>query len=208
MPIKLDQKQICKLANFLGSVETDIYPEPPSELHISLTKKMFDYFLGRYPLAPACKILDVGCGQGLALELFKTKGFSPVGITLGSEDMFACRQKGYEVYKMDQAFLDFGNEEFDFIWCRHCIEHSIFPYYTLSEFFRVLKQKGYLYIEVPAPDTSCKHETNQNHYSVLGKSMWVELIKRTGFTVLDVVDISFQVPAGPDVYWAFLQQKP
>jgi hypothetical protein len=75
------------------------------------------------------------------------------------------------------------------------------------ELYRVVKQKGFLYVEVPAPDTSCQHQTNQNHYSVLGKSMWAELIKRTGFTLLETLDISFEVPAGPDTYWAFFQQK-
>ena len=77
-----------------------------------------------------------------------------------------------------------------------------------SEFFRILRPEGYLYIEVPAPDTSCQHQTNQNHYSVLGKSMWIELIRRTGFIFLESLDITFEVPAGPDTYWAFIQKKP
>jgi hypothetical protein len=72
----------------------------------------------------------------------------------------------------------------------------------------VLKPAGYLYIEVPSPDSACAHQTNPNHYSVLGKSMWAELIKRTGFLLLDVVDIAFTTLAGPDQYWAFIQQKP
>jgi SAM-dependent methyltransferase len=126
---------------------------------------------------------------------------------LNDEDVSICKQKGYKVYEMDQSFLDFPEEEFDFIWCRHCLEHSIFPYFTLSEFHRVLKRRGYLYVEVPAPNTSCYHERNQNHYSVLEKSMWKELIKRAGFTVLDIMGISLEVPAGPDTYWAFIQQK-
>jgi hypothetical protein len=36
----------------------------------------------------------------------------------------------------------------------------------------------------------------------------MELIGRAGFRLIDVVDISFTVVAGPDVYWAFIQQKP
>lgn len=206
--MKLDRSKINKFEAFLAKIKKETYPEPTSEPHLSITKRMFDYVNRKYPLAPNSKILDVGCGQGLGLELFSGKGFSPIGITLGDEDLSICRQKGYEVFEMDQSFLDFGDHEFDIVWCRHCLEHSIFPYFTLSEFFRVLKQKGYLYIEVPAPDTSCNHQANKNHYSVLGKSMWIELMKRTGFTVLDILDISFQVPAGPDVYWALIQQKP
>ncbi len=27
-----------------------------------------------------------------------------------------------------------------------------------------------------------------------------------GFKIIDVVDITFTIPAGPDTYWAFIQQ--
>jgi len=61
---------------------------------------------------------------------------------------------------------------------------------------------------VPAPDTSCQHQTNQNHYSVLGKSMWLDLIRRAGFDTLASLDIGLTTQAGPDTYWAFIQRKP
>ena len=169
---------------------------------------MFDFFTNKYSLPPSCRVLDIGCGQGLALGLFRENGLSPVGITLNETDASVCREKGYDVLEMDQSFLEFGDQTFDFIWCRHCIEHSVFPYFTLQGFHRVLRAKGYLYLEVPAPDTKCGHQDNKNHYSVLGKSMWSSLLQRSGFSILDVIDIDFEVPAGPDTYWAFIQQKP
>ena len=204
----LDQSKTQRFESFLERVRKETYPEPPSELHTIIAKKMIDEFLNKHSLSEDKRILDVGCGQGVALEYFESKGFSPIGITLNNEDLSVCKQKGYEVYEMDQSFLDFNDEEFDLIWCRHCLEHSVFPYLTLIEFFRVLKRKGYLYIEVPAPDTSCNHQTKQNHYSVLNKSMWGELIKRTGFDILVVNNIEFEVVADTDIYWTFIQQKP
>ena len=207
LPERLVQENVKKLEGFLNKIEADTYPEPLSEPHVSITRQMFDYFINKYPLPTNSKILDVGCGQGVALDLFSKEGHNPIGITINEEDLSVCRDNGFQVYQMDQSFLDFEDESFDFIWCRHCIEHSIFPYFTLSEFFRVIKAGGYLYIEVPAPDTSCRHQTNINHYSVLGKSMWIDLIERTGFKIADVIDLSFEVPSGPDCYWAMIQQK-
>lgn len=204
----LDQSKTQRFESFLERIKNETYPEPPSELHTAITVRMIDEFLNKHPLSEDKRILDVGCGQGVALERFESKGFSPIGITLNNEDLSACRQKGHEVYEMDQSFLDFDDETFDLIWCRHCLEHSVFPYLTLIEFSRVLKPEDYLYIEVPAPDTSCKHQTNQNHYSVLGKSMWAELIKRTGFKILAANNIEFEVVSGTDMYWTFIQQKP
>jgi len=128
-------------------------------------------------------------------------------VTLNQTDVDVCRSLGYDVRYMDQSFLDFPDESFDVLWVRHCLEHSVFPYFTLSGFHRVLKPGGWLYVEVPAPDTSCAHQTNGNHYSVLGKSMLGSLIERSGFRIVDILDISFTVPAGPDTYWAYIQQR-
>ncbi|MBD1936068.1 class I SAM-dependent methyltransferase [Microcoleus sp. FACHB-68] len=215
--MQLTPSQVANIENFLQKTRDDIYPEPPSPEHTRLTYKLFDFCLKRINLPTQAKILDVGCGQGIALEMFKEKGYLPVGITLGQEDINACRTNGYEVYEMDQSFLEFGDAEFDFLWCRHCIEHSIFPYYTLSEFYRVLKPEGYLYIEVPAPDTVANHQRNQNHYSVFGKSMWEQLIIRAGFQIIENADIKFplrvrvratgEIIEGIDNYWAFISKK-
>jgi len=216
--MKLTPSQIAKIETFLQKTRDEIYPEPPSDVHTRLSKKMLEHTLTQISLPPGAKVLDVGCGQGVALDMFREKGYVAVGITLGKEDINACREKGYEAHEMDQSFLEFNDSEFDFLWCRHCIEHSIFPYYTLSELFRVLKPKGYLYIEVPAPDTIAQHQNNPNHYSVLGKSMWDSLIARSGFIKIDERNIQFplkvrdrrtgQISEGIDTYWAFIHQKP
>ena len=206
--MKLTKFDIETLEKFLDKIQSNIFPEPPSDLHNTITNKMIDYVIKKKIIPPNGKVLDVGCGQGPALELFATHGFRPVGITMGKDDLDICRQKGFEVYEMDQSFLGFEDEYFDFIWCRHCLEHSIMPYFTLFQLFRVLKSKGSLYVEVPAPDTSCNHQTNPNHFSVLGKSAWVELIRRTGFHITNFISIDITVGTGPDQYYVFVQSKP
>jgi len=37
--------------------------------------------------------------------------------------------------------------------------------------------------------------------------MWLELIKRTGFNILDIMNIPEQLKIGKDLYWAFALQK-
>ena len=205
--MKPPKTNINRLESFLAKIQSDIYPEPPSALHTELSQRMISYVMQHRYIPKGGSILDIGCGQGVALQLFSKLGFSPIGVTLGKADLAICREKGFQVYEMDQSFLDFEDGLFDFIWCRHCLEHSIFPYYTLSELYRVLKSKGILYLEMPAPDTSCKHQTNRNHYSVLGKSMWRELITRAGFHLLKIMEINFETASGPDTYYTFIQQK-
>lgn len=196
-----------RLDAFLEKLRRDIYPEAEDQGHSTITREMFKRLVELHPLAPGAAVLDVGCGQGVGLEVFRDAGLAPVGVTLG-EDAQVCRGKGFKVVEMDLSFLDFEDGRFDLVWCRHALEHSVLPYFTLSEMHRVLKPGGALYVEVPAPDTSCAHQTNPNHYSVLGKSMWLELIRRTGFETLGQVDINFPTGLGPDTYWAFVQKKP
>lgn len=200
--------EIARLVSFVARIESDTYPESPSPVHTEITAKVLDTLLPRYGIRLDAHILDVGCGQGPALEIFRSKGYcNAVGIALNDDDVRICREKGYVVSKMEQSFLAFRDGAFNFVWARHVIEHSIFPYFTLTEFARVTAPGGYLYLEVPAPETSCHHERNPNHYSVLTKSAWASLLDRSGFRVLDEVTFQFVTGMGPDEYWGFICQK-
>lgn len=205
--MKLKPIDIQKLESFLDKIAQQTYPEPPTQLHSQITRQMWERVKIEAEVAADWKILDVGCGQGVALEIFQAEGLTAVGITLNPEDVKVCQERGFDVRSMDQSFLDFADGEFQLIWCRRCLEHSIFPFFTLSEFYRVLKPQGFLYVEVPAPNTSCHHENNPNHYSVLDKSMWVSLINRSGFVIKNVYDVNLATMAGPDTYWAFTATK-
>lgn len=201
-------KEITRLVSFIDKIEKDTYPEAPSGIHSEITAKVLDVLLPKYRISTDARILDIGCGQGPALDILRDKGYaSIVGITLNDEDVRICRQKGHTVQKMDQSFLGFADGSFDVIWARHVIEHSIFPYFTLAEFARVLIPGGLLYLEVPAPETSCNHETNPNHYSVLGIGAWTSLLGRCGFTINEDVKFAFTTGMGPDEYWGFICGK-
>lgn len=200
--------QLARLVSFIDKIESETYPEAPSQIHSEITSKILDILLPQYHIHQNARILDIGCGQGPALDIFRDKGYvSTIGITLNDEDVNICLQKGHDVRKMDQSFLVFPDSSFDFIWARHVIEHSIFPYFTLKEFARVMAPGGVLYLEVPAPETSCHHEINPNHYSVFGRSSWASLIGRSGFTVNDQTKYSFTTGMGPDEYWGYICTK-
>lgn len=191
-----------QLHTFLKHIRSDVYPEPISDMHNKVTRDTINHLSFMFNIKGGSKVLDVGCGYGYAMERFKDKHMDVVGVTIDHPPITSS-----PLCIMDQSFLGFKNEAFDLVWCRHCIEHSIFPYFTLHEFFRVLKNDGFLYIEVPAPDTSCKHQMNPNHYSVLGKSMWMSLIHRCGFNFLECTTIKLQTGVGPDEYYTFFVSK-
>lgn len=198
-----EPRDLCALSKFLKRIEADVYPEAPSQIHADITRVALQKLQELFPLQSGMSVLDVGCGQGPALEFFRDRKTEYLGITLSDEDVAVCRQKGFNVKRMDQSFLDIPDSSQDLLWARHVIEHSVFPLFTLSGFYRVLRPGGMLYLEVPAPETACHHERNPNHYSVLPKLGWESLLERSGFTIQADVDYFFVAVAGPDMYWGF-----
>lgn len=194
-----------RLSDFLAARAAEVYPEPRTAGHDDLTARMAALVAPR--LAPGASILDVGCGQGPALQWFTEHGFSPLGITLGEDDVAACISSGFRAERMDQNALAFPDGAFDCVWARHVLEHSPIPFFTLTEFARVLQPQGILYAEMPAPDTACAHQTNANHYSVFPASCWKSLIQRAGFEILAAREIKLETGAGPDVYFSFIAKK-
>lgn len=200
--------ELCeRLHAFLRSQESDIYEEPPGEPNLSITRTVIHSLDQSGFLAKGARILDVGCGQGWALKLFGKLGYQAVGITLGP-DYDVCKAAGYDVRPMNLHDIDFPDARFDLVWCRHALEHSIFPLFTLHEMKRVAVPGGLIYVEVPAPNTACHHEKNPNHYSMFEKIVWHELFKKANLDLFKTLDLKVVVPDGPDLYWAFFLRTP
>ena len=200
-------KQLNRLVAFLDGIERDAYSEPLSIVHSQVTQVAVRILLGKY-CSSGTRILDIGCGQGPALELFRNAGLQAIGVALNETDVRACQNRGFDAYVMDQSFLAFEDASFDIIWARHVLEHSIMPLYTLHEFYRVLRPGGILYVEVPASDTIARHEENPNHYSMLTRRGWEALFVKSGYQILEYKEYPLLITAGPDaghedMFWGF-----
>jgi SAM-dependent methyltransferase len=185
--IKRDPGRV--LEGFLRRIENETYSEHDSDLHRMLIDKMLPEFI-RFIPDRRSRLLDVGCGQGYASQRFKAMGYQHVtAITLNDEDVLATRNRGIDCHKMDMTFLGFEEKAFDALWVRHALEHSPFPYLTLLEFNRVLNSDGFIYIEMPKPDTPRALENWPNHYSIIGQLMWSSLFNRSGFHIRVKTDL-------------------
>lgn len=194
------------ISDFLAKCASEVYPEPRTSGHDNITSRMAAVVAQRLPVG--ARVLDIGCGQGPALEWFTDAGFRPTGIALSAMDVNACVRCGYDVEMRDQNDLRAEwTGVFDCVWARHVLEHSPIPLFTLHEFARVLKPGGVLYAEMPLPDTSSDHQFNPNHYSVLPASAWASLISRAGFTVEETRNIKLKTPIGDDEYISFVATK-
>lgn len=203
--MKLSTSGLIRLLQFLERIESETYPETPMDIHTEITEAAIRHLNELFPLGAGVKILDIGCGQGPALRHFQKFSAQATGITLNQTDVDVCRAAGFDVYNMDQSFLDFEPQTFDVVWARHVIEHSIMPLFTLCEYHRVLKQGGMLYLEVPAADTDAGHASNRNHYSIFSRSSWFALLDKSGFKCVDGREYAMRLAdkVSKDVYWGF-----
>jgi SAM-dependent methyltransferase len=195
-----------RLEQFIRARAAETYAEPLSAGHTNITEQMMPLVMKHVHFGP---VLDVGCGQGPALKLFKETGRDAIGIALSPEDVNACAEAGYNVEFMDQNDMPDGwTGKFALVWARHVLEHSVIPFFTLTEFARVLAPGGVLYAEMPAPGTAARHEfNNPNHYSVLTSDAWVGLIVRSGFTIIEAREIGIETGVGPDKYFSYVCRK-
>lgn len=178
-----------------------MYDEGEAEYHRTLTKRMVEEYVDPLNLPKDAMILDMGCGPGYFLDEMKERGYTNlIGITLSPEDTKICTDKGHTIKQYDMSFIPqkdgFYDESVDFIFCRHAMEHSPYPIFTLAEYNRLLKLKGSLYMEVPAPDSDRRHEYNSNHYSILGLRQWDALLQRAGFAVdkCNTLEFDIEIP--------------
>jgi SAM-dependent methyltransferase len=193
-------RSLARFDAFLDDLAKDVYPEPTWPAHHAITESVIEGFVQGGRIGPGSRVLDVGCGQGPALKRFRQFGIDAVGVTLGAEDAHICREDGFEVHEADQNFMDFEDGQFDMLWCRHVLEHSVAPLFTLREYRRLVKSSGFVYVEVPLPDTPANHQDNPNHYSVFTASAWRSLMARAGFAVDREMGFNLRLGSGENIY--------
>jgi ubiquinone/menaquinone biosynthesis C-methylase UbiE len=95
-------------------------------------------------------ILDAGCAYSKNTELLIKKGFKVIGIDLSEKLLKYARKSLPQVQflQMDIRDLKFADNAFDGIWCHAVLLHLKKDDLrkTLKEFYRVLKEKGILYV--------------------------------------------------------------
>ena len=209
------QRELQSFQDFLELVRSHVYSEPLTDLHIAVMDQIIPKIHSEHKIQGP--LLDIGCGDGYAMDKLKSLGVQDIiGITLSSDDAVAARSRGFEVTEQDMSFTNFGDSSFNWLWVRHALEHSPFPLLTLLEFHRLLEPGGKAYIEMPSPKCTRLLESYDNHYSIMGPRQWSCLMRRAGFNIVDQGEVKFDITskedpdyAGTEVYeWYVLIKNP
>lgn len=127
------------------------------------------------------KLLDVGCGEGIYLDLMQKLGWNVTGVEVDPSAVERARLRGLLVHHgtlEDQAFTE---DEFDVITLNHVLEHVHHPLRLLQECFRVLKPGGIIRIFVPNP-VSLGHRVFRSEWVALDPPRHLHLWSPEGLT--------------------------
>ncbi|MGD1026978.1 class I SAM-dependent methyltransferase [Candidatus Binatus soli] len=95
------------------------------------------------------RMLDVGCGDGYALNMAQELGWNTEGVDFDAQAVDAARRKGLSVRLGSLAAQRYPDESFDLVLMNHVIEHLHDPLGTLREIRRVLAVGGTLAVTTP-----------------------------------------------------------
>ena len=141
------------------------------------------------------KIADIACGDGVGLECFRNLAFKNIeGFELCEEKAKRAEKWGYPVFQMDIHDLSrINNNRYDVIYSSHTLEHLLDPVSVLSQFKRILKDDGVIYIVLPYGEHTYLQEGHWVHcgVSTLGLNVKDEgktlkmILRDSGFYILD-----------------------
>ncbi len=101
---------------------------------------------------PGAEVLDVGCGSGDRLLVYRELGLEPYGVEISSAAAYARDHLGLRVRCGTLRTAAYENDQFDLVTLYNVLEHLHEPNEELDEIHRILRPGGCLVIEVPNAD--------------------------------------------------------
>jgi len=138
------------------------------------------------------KVLDIGCGTGDRLDVFRTKGFEPYGVEISDSANYAKEHLNLNVLKGNLFSASFPDRFFDIVTLYSVLEHTHHPTRVCGEIHRILKDDGFLVIQVPNKD-SFQYKIFKERWAAFdvprdlyyfGREMLSSLLGKVGFTVM------------------------
>lgn len=88
------------------------------------------------------RILDIGCGAGLFLDIAKRRDWETYGLDPSSWVKEVAKKKGFKSYIGYIQALNIPSNYFDVVFSSATLEHLSDPLGDLKEMYRILKQNG------------------------------------------------------------------
>ncbi|MDV7340793.1 class I SAM-dependent methyltransferase [Terasakiella sp. A23] len=123
------------------------------------------------------RILEIGTGAGGIPKIFQDEaGYTALGLDFDDRYIEYGRSQGVDIRKGGIEMIK-EDEKFNLVIVSHVLEHIVTPSKFLQDIKKILKPKGYIYIEIPSLNSVSQgaynfdflnyfQNSHVNHYSV------------------------------------------
>ena len=133
------------LEKYWSNYSSQVHTIDASKNYMRLKMYEIEYNFIRQFIEPQSKVLDVGCGEGGFLQLFKEDGYRTFGVEYGIEAADYSRKMGHEIFVGELPDLVI-EEKFDLIIFRGTIQYLIDPKKYFETAIELLSENGLIYI--------------------------------------------------------------
>jgi methionine biosynthesis protein metW len=191
--LKLYQCKYCGLVQFdcdpVSYYKKVIRAGGETTTMVNLRRNQYEKFIKEFDLFGK-KILEVGCGQGEFLNIWKEYNIHAVGIEYSKDLVEIAKDKGLEVYKnfIDNAETKVQAAPYDAFVQFNFLEHQPFPNQMLQGIFNNLSDDAVGLVTVPSLEYILQHdgyyELIRDHIAYYSIDTLKLLFAKNGFEVL------------------------
>lgn len=164
-----------KIIRVTSSLKLD-YFETPLDALFDIKKKTFAPFVkNKLQLLGKTGAESTKARARRVREGFFEKYCNGEGLDIGcGDDPVVSGCSGWDIIHGDAQYLNsIGNEEFDFVYSSHCLEHVDDVRCALRNWFRVVRKNGYLILYIPHRDLYEKKKTLPSRFNPDHKHMFL-----------------------------------
>jgi FkbM family methyltransferase len=169
---------------------------------------------GTVETLPPGRVLDVGCGDGRYLCVFRERGWETVGVEPSAVAVERAKALGLQVFHGGLLEAGLPADTFDLAIMRYTIENMHNPSEVLAETRRVLRPGGKLFLAAPMIDCliarALKHHTSYvdapRHLYLFTLETLTRMLSKHGFRVVEcrrvptsgiMVGVAYRLAAAP-----------
>lgn len=107
------------------------------------------YFQHNIEFVPGGRVLDIGCGNGYWLGVYKRLGWQTHGTEVGVDCANLAKKQGHNIFIGELTNARYPEKHFDAVTLWDALEHIHNPAEIISEISRISKNDSTVYIYVP-----------------------------------------------------------